>query len=272
MTTLAVFSEQGEQKAKLLLAGKVAAMMGRKWEEGDWSEVYCAAMDIPDAGWSNLNIDVNHGGLGVEFKMLRVPRLGEEAIEKICGTTMMHPSLTRSIRIDNLYMDPNDVMKDVFGQYRDLIDSRTSAVTEAAGGGSADMHVGWLLWENKLREFLYWEERMVAPDAQEYYAQWHVRAAMGQRKSSKSLWIFDRRTSVVSREFWRFRVRHARQCKAWSAGNIGHIRKGHNAAVACMAISRRARPTGPVAALRPLEMEPTIPGGDAPCHRPRGTR
>ncbi len=61
--------------------------------------------------------------------------------------------------------------------------------------------------------------------------------------------------------FWYFRVRHARQCKAWSAGNIGHIRKGHNAAVARMAISRRARPTGPVAALRPLAMEPTIPGG-----------
>ena len=56
--------------------------------------------------------------------------------------------------------------------------------------------------------------------------------------------------------FWYFRVRHARQCKAWSAGNIGRIRKGHNAvcmrgvspraprlkAPACMANSRRARP------------------------------
>ena len=58
--------------------------------------------------------------------------------------------------------------------------------------------------------------------------------------------------------FWYFRVRHVRQCKAWSAGNIGHIRKGHNAvfmrgvspraprlkAPACMANSRRARPGG----------------------------
>ena len=39
------------------------------------------------------------------------------------------------------------------------------------------------------------------------------------------------------------------------------IRKGDNAAVACMANSRRARPTGPVAALRPLEMGPTTPCG-----------
>ena len=29
---------------------------------------------------------------------------------------------------------------------------------------------------------------------------------------------------------WYFRVRPARQCKAWSAGNIKHIGKGHNAA------------------------------------------
>ena len=61
--------------------------------------------------------------------------------------------------------------------------------------------------------------------------------------------------------FWCFRVRHARQCKAWSAGNIGHIGKDHNAAVARMANSRRARPTGPVAALRPLAMGPPFPAG-----------
>ena len=60
---------------------------------------------------------------------------------------------------------------------------------------------------------------------------------------------------------WCFRVRHARQCKAWSAGNIGHIGKDHNAAVARMANSRRARPTGPVAALRPLAMGPPFPAG-----------
>ena len=53
--------------------------------------------------------------------------------------------------------------------------------------------------------------------------------------------------------FWCFRVRHARQCKAWSAGNIGHIGKDHNAAVARMANSRRARPTGPVARCAPWQ-------------------
>ena len=41
-------------------------MMGRKLEEGDWAEVYCRAKGLPNQGWSNLNIDVMHEGLGVE--------------------------------------------------------------------------------------------------------------------------------------------------------------------------------------------------------------
>ena len=46
-------------------------MMGRKFEEGDWAAVYCTAKNIPNRGWSNLNIDVIYNGLGVEHKMLR---------------------------------------------------------------------------------------------------------------------------------------------------------------------------------------------------------
>ena len=44
-------------------------MMGRKFEEGDWADVYCTAKNIPNRGWSNLNIDVIYNGLGVEHKM-----------------------------------------------------------------------------------------------------------------------------------------------------------------------------------------------------------
>jgi len=58
-----------------------------------------------------------------------------------------------------------------------------------------------------------------------------------------------------------FRGRSARHYKAWPAGNIRHIAKGHNAVVARRAASRRARATGPVAALRPLARGPAIPGG-----------
>jgi hypothetical protein len=64
--TLAAFNKDEYAKAHMLLASQVATMMGRKFEEGDWAYVYCTAKGIPVRGWSNLNIDVMHQGLGVE--------------------------------------------------------------------------------------------------------------------------------------------------------------------------------------------------------------
>lgn len=196
MSTLPVFSSDRVRAVKVLLAGKVASMMGRKWEEGDWSQVYCRAMEIPEMRWSNLNIDVNFNGLGVEFKMLRVSTTGGRPIIDKCGTTLMHPSATRSIRIEDIDVHPDDAMRDIFAQYRDLIESHTEKVRAAHDDRNADMRTGWLLWESTLREFLYWEKRMFAPDASEYFAQWHERPAMGTRKASKSLWVFDRETKL----------------------------------------------------------------------------
>ena len=67
--TLEAFSPSEREKAHALLAIRVAHMMGRKLEEGDWAEVYCRAKEIPVRGWSNLDIDVMHGSLGVEQKI-----------------------------------------------------------------------------------------------------------------------------------------------------------------------------------------------------------
>lgn len=125
MNALAVFTEEEKKRAKILLAAKVASMMGRKIEEGDWSDVYCKAKDIPENGWSNLHIDVNHNGLGVEFKMLRIGQLRGQSIKSVCGTTRMHPAATRSIRIEDTSLPANDVMVDVLSQYSALIDERT---------------------------------------------------------------------------------------------------------------------------------------------------
>ncbi len=61
--TLAVFTLTEREMLHRLLAAKVARMMGRKLEEGDWAEVYCRAKAIPNRGWSNLNIDVMHEGV-----------------------------------------------------------------------------------------------------------------------------------------------------------------------------------------------------------------
>src|SRR5436309_1575427 len=95
--TLPTFTPEQRIKAHALLAAKVAYMMGRKFEEGDWAEIYCKAKGIPLKGWSNLNIDIIHEGLGVEHKMLCYR--SNTDLAEACGQTMMHPAATRSIRV-----------------------------------------------------------------------------------------------------------------------------------------------------------------------------
>lgn len=192
MTTLSVFNDAEYEAAMSLLSAKVATMIGRKMEEDDWDFVYCNAKQIPRTSWSNLDIDINHCGLGVEHKMLRVLKKG--CIKDVCGTTLMHPSATRSIRIDSAITDPNVASKEVLKQYADLIGHRRNKVRENSPDGEADMRTGWLLWKDMLDEFLYFEEQMVEPDPDAYYADWNETPARGSRKATKSLWIYERDT------------------------------------------------------------------------------
>ena len=195
MATLKAFSDDEAKRVKLFLATQVASMMGRKLEEGDWSKVYCQAKEIPQTGWSNLHIDVIHNGLGLEMKLLRIARLAGKPLKNVCGTTLMHPAATRSIRIENTNLPANDVMRDVFVQYTKLIRERTAKVRESASGSQPHMRTGWLLWENALTEFLYFEEPMIAPKPTDFYAEWHTTPARGTRKASKSLWVYDKKTN-----------------------------------------------------------------------------
>jgi len=164
-------------------------MMGRKFEEGDWADVYSTAKGIPNRGWSNLNIDVMHAGLGVEHKMLRSS--AEEKLKDLCGTRLMHPAATRSIRIPSVEGDPNEIMRNVLSQYAALIQARRRKVQEDAGGREPDMRIGWLLWQSSLREFMYFEQEMLDPDPSDYFAEWRDSGG-GARKSSRNLWIFER--------------------------------------------------------------------------------
>lgn len=194
MSYLQAFTDKEKELAKRLLATQVASMMGRKMEEGDWSRVYCLAKNIPEGGWSNLHIDVNYQGLGREMKLLRIAGLRDRPIKIVCGTTLMHPSATRSIRIDDTSRNATAVMRDVFEQYSGLINERTRRVTEAAPNKTADMRTGWLIWEDNLTEFLYFEERMLSPNPAQFTAEWNVTPARGARKASRSIWIYDKDT------------------------------------------------------------------------------
>ncbi|WP_462202668.1 hypothetical protein [Frankia sp. CcWB3] len=188
--TLPVFTATERDLVQMGLAMKVAEMMGRKLEEADWSDVYCSAKNIPLQGWSNLNIDVMHEGLGVEHKMLRYK---SKSIEEACGTTLMHPSLTRSVRIPTIEADANDIMVDVFKQYAELVLNRRRKVENQTAQRPVDMRIGWLLWQDSLRQFLYFEEPMSAPDPNNYIAEWRD-VAGSSRKGSKNLWIYERST------------------------------------------------------------------------------
>lgn len=188
--TLPAFTTGQYQLAHLLLASRVATMLGRKMEEGDWSAVYCGAKGIPEAAWSNLNIDVIHNNLGVEHKMLCVR--SDQSIAEICGTTAMHPAATRSIRIPDI-KDATKAAQDVLKQYSDLIEARREKVRENSGEKEPDMRTGWLLWQESLREFLYWEEEMLSPNPKDYWAEWKTSGG-GSRKASRNLWVYENET------------------------------------------------------------------------------
>jgi hypothetical protein len=190
LQTLPAFSGDEYIKAHLLLASRVATMMGRKFEEGDWASVYCGAKGIPESGWSNLNIDIMHGNLGVEHKMLCVR--SNQTIDEHCGTTPMHPSATRSIRIPDI-KDATKAAKDVLRQYAELINARKAKVRENCPDKEPDMRTGWLLWQDSLREFLYWEEAMTPPNPDDYWAEWKTSGG-GNRKASKNLWVYENST------------------------------------------------------------------------------
>lgn len=187
---LPAFSPEERDKAHRLLATRVAFMMGRKFEEGDWSYVYCAAKGIPERGWSNLSIDVMYRGLGIEHKMLGQPP--DKPLKSVCGTRLMHPALTRAIRIPSKG-DANAVMRDVLGQYARLVRARRKKVKDDAPGTQPDLRTGWLVWEKSLHEFLYFEEETLEPEPTDYTAEWRESGG-GNRKTSKNLWVYERET------------------------------------------------------------------------------
>lgn len=56
------------------------------------------------------------------------------------------------------------------------------------------MRVGWPLWQESLKEFLCFEQEMLAPNPDDYSAEWKGSGG-GARKTSKNLWVYEKRTS-----------------------------------------------------------------------------
>jgi hypothetical protein len=172
------------------------------------------------------------GHIGVEHKAMS--RTTKQPIKDSCGTTLMHPAGTRAIRIpqeQDPTLAARNILKqygDIIARRRILVEvvnrfhhgvlsrdqaiaslqaqipntSKTSAekriplqkqpMTEELM--EPDLRIGWLLWQDSLREFLYFEEPMLAPDPDKYIATWNIRQGSGSRKGSRNLWIYEEST------------------------------------------------------------------------------
>lgn len=192
---LQAFTSEQIKLAHQLLGAKVAYMMGRKMEEGDWGDVYSRAKGIPNQGWSNLKLDVVYENLGIEHKM--ICRSSKRSLTEWCGTSIMHPSATRSIRVPSTTTPPDEAMIDILTQYGDFLNARREQIKSTLPEGvEPDMRTGWLLWQENLHQFLYFEEETLIPNPEDYYAKWETRKPSGTRKGSTNLWVYEKETNL----------------------------------------------------------------------------
>ena len=191
--TLPAFAPSELDLAKRLLAARIAYMMGRKLEEGDWAHVYCKSKNLVVPNWSNFNADLMVPGLALEHKMMRQSE--SVPIHEHCGTVMMHPALTRQISLPNI-KDANEAMRQVIQTYQRVLDARREKVKAISPDGNVEMRSGWLIYESSLTEFLYFEEPTLNLVASEHYGVWSQRELKGEggRRSNKNLWIFNKKT------------------------------------------------------------------------------
>jgi hypothetical protein len=158
-------------------------------------------------------------------------RRSNRSILEACGTSIMHPAGTRAIRIPD-EKDPTKAARIVLQQYVELVEARTEIVrvvnryhhdvcsledtvkglmrlgmgkdtamkaipSRKMALGSPDdlpdMRIGWLLWQEDLREFLYFEEPMSKPNPAEFTAEWRDSGG-GRRKRSRNLWVYQTRS------------------------------------------------------------------------------
>ncbi len=187
---LAAFTEAEERNVGRGLSGLVRSLrlLGGNVEEGYWAGIYRAAKGIPVGSWSNLPLrDFAEPGRGVEWKLLQ--RQSPFADQ---GKRIMHPAATRTIPYDPT--QPAEVCKNVvLSQWAKSINDFETRTRNTSTDGSADIRWGILLWAKDLTEFLYFEERLIAPDPTNFRAEWNTGNHRGN--PTRNLWIYDKVTN-----------------------------------------------------------------------------
>jgi hypothetical protein len=181
-----MFSDLQRQQIKLELELELDNHPSSMFTERQWISIYCQTMNLTVPRYSNLHIDINECGHGREMKVLGVRSIDAERV--------MHPSITRSIRIEDGNGDASSVMCAVFAQYRDYINGRIASVKATAIEDIVNLSYGVLLYQKDMTKFAYFETPMSIPDPADYYAVWHPTRKNGIRKPSRSLWIYEKAT------------------------------------------------------------------------------
>lgn len=189
---LQAFDEEQMLDAAARVNKLAKSLQGRKVEEDDWTDLYCKVKGTENQGWSNDSFrDYVHDGLGVEFKLLKKPNPTAHM-----GKWVMHPAATRKIDYDDK-ADAETAMRKIFADWTVSIDEFETRVKSTSSSGTADLRWGILLWATDHTEFLYFEERLVRPNPDNFIAEWHV----GQHRGhpTRNLWIFDRENPEIKR-------------------------------------------------------------------------
>ena len=178
--------EEVEQQLRLLAVLLQLVPGGGKLEEDHWASIYRRAKGIDRPGsWSNLPFqDFVEDGVGIEWKLLkRRSPSGDQ------GKSLMHPSATRVIDYDPA-LSAEACKNAVLEQWTTLIEQFRSRVQQTSPHGlAADLRWGILLWAPDLSEFLYFEEKVEAPNPGDYYAEWVESTQRG--RSTRNLHIFE---------------------------------------------------------------------------------
>lgn len=132
--------------------------------------------------------DYCHAGLGVEMKLLKRRSPLEDQ-----GRSLMHPAATRRIDFD-LSLGAERCKSEVLRQFASQISSFRKRVAETAPEVEPDIRWGVLLWSGSLHEFLYFEEAMLEPDPDDFYAQFVEGRHRG--RPTRNLYIFERETGT----------------------------------------------------------------------------
>ena len=193
MPPILAFTKDEEALVQTMLETLVRSLRvvpgGGKMEEGYWNYIYHTIRNAPISTWSNLPMrDFLHNGLGVEMKLLQ-----RRSPLKAPGRRIMHPSVTRTLLFDSA-LDAETCKVQILEQFGTRIADFRRRIAQTCSGCTPDIRWGIFLWNSKLDEFLYFEEKLREPDPNDFYAHFIEGKHRGNR--TRNLHIFEKETNI----------------------------------------------------------------------------